>query len=184
MKHLFTFLSISILIISCQQKSEFSSDFECPNYSGTSSLKNIKDVNKTYEISIPKHWKTSYYYDEYQSDIYVADTLKSLTSTYILNISNKKGELLVDDLLKQKIETELRNNNFQIVKSNTVNFKNIPSYYIYSKTKSNDYPYQQIQLYIPYQSGYFFDIKIELYGDQLINDRICEAIHYIELLQF
>ncbi|MDP2088579.1 MAG: hypothetical protein Q8J84_04175 [Flavobacteriaceae bacterium] len=183
MKNGLIFSIVLLFFISCKNKSELASEFDCHFNFSNSELKTLTDINKNYSISIPNHWKISYYYDEYQSDIYVADTLKSLTSTYILNFSNKKGTLLLDENFKNKIHSELLENGLEVIKDKKLQNKENSSYYIYAKGTRNQFSYCQIQLYKPLDNHSFFDIKIEIYGDQQLEERICEAIHYIELLQ-
>ena len=184
MKYIFVFLMMITFLSSCNsQKSEFATLFNCNQEIYNSELKTLTDIHKNYSISIPNHWKISYYYDESQSDIYVADTLKPLTSTYILNFSNKKGLLLLNEDFKKKIHDELSTNGLKIIRdkklAKTENF----DYYVYSKGIRNQFPYYQIQLYKAVNKQSFFDVKIEIYGDQQLENRICEAIHFIELLQ-
>ncbi len=182
-KNVFTFLMIITFLSSCHQKSELATAFNCKQKISTSELKTIADIHKNYSISIPNHWKISYYFDENQSDIYVADTIKPLTSTYILNFSNKNGLLLLNDEFKKKIKQELTTDGLTIISDKQFVNKALTSYYIFSKGIKNQFPYHQIQLIKPLNETSFFDIKIEIYGDQLIEERICEAIHYTDLLQ-
>ncbi len=180
-KYSFAFLII-ITITTCSQKSELALAFKCSNTKIESDLKYIDDIHKNYRISYPKHWKSSLYFDEYQSDIYLADTTKSLTSTYILNISQKKGNIEFNDDLKEKLYLNSQNQQLEILAYNQFNFINSPAIYVHSKGFRNNFSYQQINILKPSINS-FFDIKIELYGDETIDNRLCEAIHYINLLQ-
>ncbi|MDO9261127.1 MAG: hypothetical protein Q7U08_04220 [Flavobacteriaceae bacterium] len=183
MKNGLIFSIIILIFISCKNKSELAAEFDCDQNSSNSALKTLTDIHKNYSISIPNHWKISYYYDEYQSDIYAADTLKPLTSTYILNFSDKKGLLLLNDDFKKKIHDALSTDGLKIIRDKKLQKTEIFDYYVYSKGIRNQFPYYQIQLYKAVNKQSFFDVKIEIYGDQQVENRICEAIHYIELLQ-
>lgn len=167
---------------SCTQKSELALYFNCNKDYGNDDLKTLNDINNNYSITFPTHWKSSLYYDEYQSDIYIADTTKSLTSTYILNISNKKGDLIFDENFKTKLSSELAVQNLQLIKIDAVQYLETASYYAHATGNKNNYSYHLIEIFKPANNNSFFDIKIELYGDNQLNERICEAIYFSNLL--
>lgn len=183
MKHLFAFLIALSLLYSCNQKSELALYFNCNKDYGNYNLKTLSDINKNYSITFPDHWKSSLYFDEYQSDIYIADTTKSLTSTFILNISNKKGNLILDENFKTKLSSELNLQNLQLIKIDTFQYLETKSYFVHAIGNKNNYSYNLIEIYKPSDINTFFDVKIELYGDNQINERICEAIYFTNLLQ-
>ncbi len=178
----YTFAFLALVLTSCSQKSELSLAFNCSNTRVNSDLKFIDDIHKNYRISFPVNWKSTLYFDDYQSDIYLADTTKSLTSTYILNISQKKGNIEFNDDLKEKIYLNSQNQQLEILAYNQFNFINSPAIYVHSKGLRNNFSYQQINILKPTINS-FYDIKIELYGEENIDNRLCEAIHYINLLQ-
>ncbi|MDP3353004.1 MAG: hypothetical protein Q8S44_04615 [Flavobacteriaceae bacterium] len=183
MKYLFAFLMILSIISSCNQKSELALYFNCNKDFGNYNLKTLDDINKNYSMTFPSHWKSSFYFDEYQSDIYIADTTKSLTSTYILNISNKKGDLIFDQNFKTKLSSELALQNLQLIKLDSFQYLETDSYFVHATGNKNNYNYNLIEIYKPSNNNSFFEIKIELYGDNQLNDRICEAIYFSNLLQ-
>lgn len=157
-------------------------DFNCSNKNIETTLKFIDDIHKSYRISYPSSWKSSLYFDEYQSDIYLADTTKSLTATYILTISNKKGELTRDATTRKNLINAIQKENLQLIKTDSVLFLNTQSYYIQAKGVKNNFNYQLINILKPSQ-GSFFDIKIELYGNKNIAERICDALYYVNHLK-
>lgn len=183
MKYLFTILVAHSLLYSCNQKSELALFFNCNKDYEISDLKTLNDINKNYTVTYPSHWKSSLYFDDYQSDIYLADTTKSLTSTYILNISNKKGTFIVNEDFKTNNNATLKALGLAIINEKVLKNKDIQYYYIYAKGNRNQLPYHQIQLYKPLNSSEFFDIKIEIYGNQQLEERICDAIYFVELLK-
>lgn len=183
MKNRLIFSVVFFIFISCKNKSELAAEFNCDFNFSNQELKTLNDINKNYSITIPNTWKSSYYYNDFQSDIYVADTLKPLTSTYILNFSNKKGTFILNDDFKTKNYAELLTNGLEIIRDKAFKNNQVSYYYVYSKGIRNQFPYHQIQFYKPLNEQTFFDIKIEIYGDQHLEERICEAIQFVELLQ-
>lgn len=183
MNKLFTLLVILTLCLGCNQKSDLLNVFNCDYPQGTIDFKTLNDINKTYSISFPSHWKSSFYFDENQSDIYLADTTKSLTSTYILNISKKNGILTVDENLSSKLNSAISKENLQLVKSDSLIYLESTSYYIHAKGFKNNFNYQHINILKPSKANTFLDIKIEVYGDEKVNERFCEAIYFVGLLQ-
>ena len=182
MKHFFAFLILLSIMFSCNQKSELALYFNCNKDYGNYDLKTLNDINNNFSITFPSHWKSSLYYDDYQSDIYIADTTKSLTSTYILNISNKKGELIFDKNFKTKLTSEINLQNLQLIKIDSFQYLETNSYYIHATGNKNNYSYTLIEIFKPSNNNSFFDIKLEFYGDNQLNERICEAIYFSNLL--
>ena len=99
-------LILTISVISCQ-KNELSDEFNCKTTSEFSEVKEIRDVLKKFKITLPTKWKTQLYYDDFQSEIYSADTTKSLKETYILDISWHQGELNLDEFFDQTVRDTL-----------------------------------------------------------------------------
>lgn len=181
LKVVFAFL-IVLVVTNCSQKSELSLAFNCSHKNGENDLKFLDDIHKNYRISFPNTWKSSLYFDEFQSDIYLADTTKSLTASYILTLSNKKGELIIDQVLIENLVNSIQKENLNLVKTDSILFLNTQSYYVRASGIKNNFNYQLINILKPSQ-GSFFDIKIELYGDKDIENRICDAIYYVNHLQ-
>lgn len=166
----------------CQQQSELTSEFNCPSITIIKDAKIVTDIRKEYSVNIPKHWKTSFYIDDFQSDIYIADTLKPLTKSFILSISKKEGSLNIDENFEVLLKTAIEKQPLEVTKIKPIIFKEIPSYYAVSKGVKNQFPYHEIQMFIPYLN-YFYEFKIEVYGNEAINERFCEAIQLIESCQ-
>lgn len=183
MKHSFAFFILLAFLSSCNQKSELGLYFNCNKDYGNFDLKTLNDINNNYSITFPSHWKSSLYYDEYQSDIYLADTIKSLTSSYILNISHKKGDLIFDENFKTKLSSELTLQNLQLIKLDSFQYLETASYFVHATGTINNFSYLLIEIYKPSKNNSFFDIKIEFYGDNQLNERICEAIYFSNFLQ-
>ena len=82
-------------------------EFDCGSNTNNYELKEYQDIFKKYKIKLPKSWKTQLYYDEFQSQIFSADTTKSLADTYILDISWHQGELNLDESFAQRVKDTL-----------------------------------------------------------------------------
>ena len=84
--------AIFFIFSSCKKQSQLSSIFECD----TVNLKNLNeysDFKQNFKITIPNNWKTELYYNEFQSEIFTADTTKQLSETYVLDASFNFGNL-------------------------------------------------------------------------------------------
>lgn len=183
MNQLIIFLMAITMLYSCHQKSELESYFNCDSNYEKGTVKTLMDVHQNFALSFPSHWKTTLYYDEFQSDIYLADTIKSLTSSYILTISHKKGNLILDENFKTKINSDIASQNLHPKKSDSFQFNNTESYFVHAIGNKGTYPFSLIHIYKPSNQSSFFDIKIEIYGDNQLNERICEALEIINSLQ-
>lgn len=168
-----------ITFFSCQHTSELSNDFSCSN-SALASLEETIDMKKKFTVSFPKKWKVNLYYDAIQSSIYTADTTKQLTETTLLDITYIKKSIVLNDLFKLKNEEEHLVKGLVQIKSNTLNIFNKPSYYALSRGQKKSYPYQVCNIFTPIDSNGFVLSKIEVYGDSLVEKRICEAIYLID----
>lgn len=84
------FLLTSLLLMSCQDKSEISQEFNCQKVS-FNNLEIVEDVKDLFSLEIPKDWKTNLYQDEVQSSVFTADTTKQLTETVLLDILTFAG---------------------------------------------------------------------------------------------
>ncbi|MCK5678260.1 MAG: hypothetical protein KAH72_07265, partial [Flavobacteriaceae bacterium] len=102
MKQFFIILILFLTLISCQ-KEDLTEVFNCKGTTNFSKTKEYTDVLKHFKINIPKSWNTELYYDEFQSELYSADTTKRLTETYIVDITWHQGELVFNNDFEQKV---------------------------------------------------------------------------------
>lgn len=171
------------ILISCKPTTELEKEFNC-NTLKINNLKEYKDFKNNFTIKLPSNWKTSKYYSDFESTIYSADTVKDLTSTYILNASFNLGTLLIDAQLEQKTDSLIQVNSFQKLKSGKITFQNNPAFWYLVKGTKNGFPYQQFNLLVKNSSNTFFSAYSEVYGDEKIEERICESISLIENIEF
>lgn len=142
------------------------------------------DFNKNFKLNIPTNWKTDLYYDKYQSEIFTADTTKQLTSTYILDASFNLGKLTFDTAFYQKTDAILQASNLKKVNFGTIQFKSKPAYWYLSEGTKNNFNYQQFNLAVQLSENTFFNAYVAIYGNEKINERLCESISILETIEF
>ena len=173
-------LLILITATSCKEKTVLEANFNCSSSVSFSDTKTVKDVKKNFKINVPKNWKTQLYYDEFQSDIFTADTTKQLSETYILDTSWKLGELKLDTEFETKI---LSNSDLSIVNSKFENIQNIPAFWYVKKGEKKGFDYQVLHLFLKTSVDTYLEVKTEVYGDKNVEKRLCESIQLIKTLE-
>jgi len=181
MRILLSFLTASLLFISCKKQSEIAVHFNCKNT--INNLEVIKDVKKIFSVEYPKHWKTNLFYDDIQTSIYTADTTKQLTETVLLDITFINQKINFNDSFKLKQEQESLSNNLIQTTSKEIMLLNKPSYYTVSKGKKGKFPYQICNIFIKIKNHNFIQAKTEIYGDSLVNERMCIGFTLIEKIK-
>ncbi len=177
-------LLLTISFISCQ-KNDLKTAFNCKSTSTFSDTKEIRDVLKKFKLTLPNSWKTQLYYDEFQSEIYSADTTKSLTETYILDISWHQGELNLDKSFDQSVKDTLAiKEKLSPVKSDFIKFKDRPSYWNLAKGKNGKHTYHFLQVYVKTEVDEYFTFTTKVYGDENVDERLCEAIQLSDEIVF
>lgn len=172
----------SLLLFSCTNSSKISKDFNCET-TNFNNLETVKDVKNFFTIELPKNWKTNLYYDDVQSSIYTADTTKQLTETLLLDVTYIKNAIHFNEDFKLKQEQESLAKNLIQTKAKETIFLENPAYYTISKGKKGTYKYQIFQTFIKINEQNFILAKAEVYGDSLINKRMCSAIALIEKIK-
>lgn len=126
MRNLIVVIAVFGIVLSSCKNSQFEREFSCDTPMSFSSTKTYKDVLSHFEIDVPKNWKTSLYYDEYQSKLYTADTTRNLSESYIIDVSWHQGELIIDDDLERLVSEQVgREFNLIPVKAGKENFSTI-----------------------------------------------------------
>ena len=170
-------------ITSCSNKLELEKRFDC-NSQSLSNTKQFTDFKKNYKITIPKHWKTSLYYNTFQSEIFTADTTKQLTETYILDTSHNLGKLNFDDRFIKKIDSVLTSEKLVFVASGEELFNKKPSFWYLSKGNQQGFTYHQLDFYTKLSENTYFSTTTKVYGDKNINERFCESISIQKTVNF
>lgn len=179
MKNILLIIIASLLFFSCAHQTEISKYFNCK----TTSFKNlevVEDVKNVFSIEIPKTWKTNLYYDDLQSSIYTADTTKQLTESLLLDVTFINKNINFDTSFKLEQEQENLSKRLIKIKSEETTFLEKPSYYTVSKGKKREFNYQVCNIFIKINDQSFILAKAEVYGDSLVNKRLCNAIALIE----
>ncbi len=184
MKQIFIIFILFSTLISCQ-KEDLTDAFDCKGTTNFSKTKEYTDVLKHFKINIPKSWNTELYYDEFQSELYSADTTKQLTETYIVDITWHQGELVFNDDFEQKVLQVLKNKEqLKVVKSGYGKFKKLSSYYNLSQGKNSNLDYHFLQIFIKYKADEYYTLTTKIYGNEFIEERICTSISLFNSITF
>lgn len=174
-------LLILITATSCAKKTVLETTFDCSSSVYFSNTKVVKDVKKNFTIVVPKNWKTQLYYDEFQSDIFTADTTKELSDTYILDASWKLGELKLDTEFEAKM---LSSSDLSVVSSKFENIQEKPAFWLVHKGENKGFDYQVLHIYLKTTVDTYLEIKTEVYGSENVEKRFCESMQIIKSIKF
>ncbi|MFD1293928.1 hypothetical protein ACFQ5N_08785 [Lutibacter holmesii] len=183
MKHLLQFLVLIMVLASCSKQSELRKNFNCNNINSEQKSEQY-DFHKNFKLNIPSNWKTTLYYNNYQSEIISADTVKQLTNTYILDASYNLGTIEFSNKFHSKNDSILKAKNLKIIKSNTTLFQNKPSFWYVANGAKNGFDYHQFNITVLLSQNTYFNCYIEVYGDKNIDERFCDAISILENIEF
>ena len=181
-KLIFLFIGASLLFFSCYKQSEISKTFNCKSEK-FKNLEEVKDFKNLFIIKLPTTWKTNLFYDEIQSSIYTADTTKQLTETLLLDITTINKNVNFDATFKLHQEQENLSKNLIKTKSEEIILLNKPSYYSVSKGKKGSFNYKVCHIFIKLNEENFILAKTEIYGDSLVDKRMCNAFALIEQIK-
>lgn len=174
------FFFFLITVISCSKRTSLADELACHKFQSLGTTEIKQDFNKNFEIEIPINWKYKGYFDDYQSSIFAADTIKQLTETYILDVAYKSGEINIGASFLVQLN---KNNPFEVLKSNTEKFKDYTSYWQVSKGEKNGYPYHLFNLFVEVSKQGYIEVKSEFYGSDLVDERLCESLEIINTLE-
>lgn len=183
MKRKWFIFILSIFLAACSTQSDLEKIFQC-NSSIEKPNKVISDFKKNFTLSIPNYWKTELYYNEFQSEIICADTTKQLTDTFILDVSFNYGNLKFDTDFYRKNDSILKSFNYQKTNSNTFKFQSKSGYYNIIKGQKNKFPYNQLNIYVILSENTYLYVNSEIYGEDNVNERVCESIAIINQIEF
>lgn len=171
------------LFLSCSKQSELSKKYNCKVIE-IENPKTIIDFNKKFKLTTPSNWKTELYFSEFESEIFTADTIKQLTESFIFGASFNTGSFSLNDEFYKKTDSILVKNNLQIINSGTHSFQNKPTYWYVAKGLKNGFTYHQFNLTAKQSENTYFNAYSEIYGEDNINERICETISILEKVEF
>ena len=172
----------SLLLYSCQQKTDLQKICNCKEVF----FKNLEETTSTngyFSVRLPKTWNVNLYTDNYQSSIYAADTIQKLTSSILLDINYIKNNININDIFKLKIEQDNLANKLVQVKGQEITFLNKPSYFTIAYGKKEKFKYLQLQVFCKIDDKNSLLAKALIYGDSLVDKRICKAISLLEKIK-
>ena len=180
--------SVAVIILlslstACTKQLKLSDEFDCSIVELQNTIEK-KDFKKYFSLYIPNNWKTNLYFTEYQSSIIVADTTEQLTETFILDASFNVGKLYFNTDFYKKTDSVAKQNNLEIVSSGNETFQSKPAYWYLTKGFKRGFEYHRINFMLILSEESYFYAYAEIYGDQAVNERICESISIIEKIKF
>ena len=179
MKNFFIYLVIVISFSSCAKQTPLAQKFNC-NLSLGDEFHEIYDFNKNFKLSTPTTWKTNLYYNKSESQIFAADTVKQLTKSYILGTSFYFGNINFNEDYSKRIDSVLIANNLVKIDSGNHSFQSKKTYWYLVKGSKNGFVYHQFNLTVKLSENSYFNAYSEVFGEENINERICESISIIE----
>ncbi|MCF6349938.1 MAG: hypothetical protein L3J23_02775 [Flavobacteriaceae bacterium] len=184
MKTIIPSLLFLILLTNCNEKSALQKEFNCESVT-FSPLEKITDFKEKFSLKVPKKWATKLFYNNHETNIMSADSLKSFSKTYILEVSLISGDLKLDPNFTHKIITDLVNEEKLITLKHDFNtFKKLPSVWFLSSGESGKFKYHYFQLFIKKSPTNYFKITTKIYGDKLVENRLCESIALMHKIEF
>ncbi|WP_442266434.1 hypothetical protein ACSIGC_01615 [Tenacibaculum sp. ZS6-P6] len=170
------FFFTAFIFISCDSN-ELGKEFAC-EFPSPGNLETVEDFKKKFTVKFPKHWKINLYYEEAVSSIYAADTTLSLSKATLIDISFITNPDNIDNDFINKVKSDNKELQLEEVQSKQIKFKRNDAYYNLAKGKRGKFNYHILNLYGKTETG-FIHAKTEIYGDSLINERLCSAITLI-----
>jgi len=177
-------LSFLFLLASCAETpTELSTNFSCENSSKISNLESVKDFKDNFTIKTPKHWNTKLYYDNRQSEIFTADTIKTLSDSYIMDYSVISNTINIDETLEAKVKQITQNNAMETIQESFLKHKEYDAFAHLSKGTSRGLTLHVFQYYIKLEEEQYLLIKSEFYGDKDFESRFCESLSLINQIK-
>lgn len=175
---------IPFLVLNCTNKNALQKEFNCSGSLNYSSFKESIDFKNTFEITIPKKFSEQLFYNNYQTSIMVADTTKSLTNSYMLEVNYNNGNLVIDNKLKLNVTSKLlKEEKLQVFQDGKTTINHKDAYWFKAKKEEGKYPYHQFLLLIKDTPTHYFEVKTKIYGEKNVEYRICESIAIIKSLK-
>lgn len=174
---------ISVLFSSCSKSSQLEKEFSCHTNIKLTTEK-VLDFYESYSVEIPKNWKTSLYYDNMQTEIFAADTTKVLENAYTMEFSMINGKMNSIESFKNKVKEKAINTGLQLIKENFIDKDKKKGYYFYGKGMQNNLEIYVFQYYIKFDNEKYFMVKTEIFGNEKVDERLCESLNIISSIEF
>lgn len=173
-----------LVLASCNKSLHLEEEFACQRSDLKGVLEEVSDFKKTFSIELPKHWNTKLYYDNFQSEIFTADTIKVLDESYIMALSMINAKIDVNNLFKEKVHTVTQSEGLVTVKDGFINFKGNKAYFNFGKGINNGKELHVFQCYVKLHEETYFLVKTEIYGSENMDARLCESIQIMNSIKF
>lgn len=183
MKKYCIYLSVIMLVIGCGRGNELVNSLGCK----TKRLETTKiktDFRKNFKIKVPKHWKTQLYYDAQTSEIYIADTTKQLSKTFILSSSYVNDKLVIDSTFVNLYIKKQKKQQLHFVRGKLFTYKNKPAYWSIFKGTKNNRNFHQFVFFVKTSDNTYFTVNTDIYGNKDVEKRICESVSIIKEITF
>ena len=176
-------LLLLLLTVSCA-KSDLQKDFNCNASYDFGKTEITNDFKNKFSLDIPKKWSTKFFYNNFQTSFMTADSLKSLTNSFIIDVSLNNGELKINDDFREKVIRDIvKKEELKILKFKPTKFKNKNAIWFWSKGKRNNYNFHLFKMIVKNTTTTYFEIETKIYGDSLVNERLCKSISIVETLK-
>ena len=127
------------------------------------------------------------YFDNGQSSIYAADTSVNLSKSTLIDAAVVYAPIVIDSTFKSTITNDNSFFGLKELQTDELQYLNKKSYYSLAKGVKGNFNYHILNVFTPLNSEKFLRIKTEIYGDTLVEQRLCFAIallNKVELLRF
>lgn len=183
MKYL-TRILLLLILQSCYQPTEIQKDFGCTEKMQFKDAVLMQDFHKKFSLLVPKNWATKLFYNEYQTTLMTADSLLPLSKSFILDVSLNNGNLKVDDNIKSTVISNIiSKEHLRITKFKIGKFHNKPSIWLLAEGTRSKMPFHLFKLLSKKDKETYYEIEAQIYGDSLVNKRVCKVISMLESLK-
>ncbi|WP_196892753.1 hypothetical protein [Aureivirga marina] len=178
---------ILLVCIGCSKNptTYLNSEFDCSSSEyKTNDLEEVIDIKKNFIMKIPETWKTNLYYSDYESEIFSADTTKSLTNTFILDVSMVNGNLKMDqDSESLVINKYVQEEGLELISSGRGDFQGKKSFWFLAEGSRRDYKYTNYLVFVKNSERKYLKMKTEMFGGTGIDNKICNSIELINQIK-
>lgn len=157
---------------------------DCSDNYDFNQLKTTKDTRGNFEMKIPSNWKKEMFVNENETRLYFADTTRELNKTFIIDIGLyfSKVKIDTDFMNSKKIQIE-EGQNIELEKLSKINYKDTDGYVVQTKSSELNLNKTGIEIYLNNKNDSYYILKIDAYGMENIESRICEALNLLEYFQ-
>lgn len=179
----FAYFVILLIAISCQKKTTIYDVLECKSSNSFAHAKTLRDVQNHFEINIGENWKRELYYDSYQSRIYAADTTRSYSSSFIVDITRFEGKIIIEKAFQEQLMKTIKEKKNQfIIKEGFIDFKEQKSYTIFSFQKREEQQTYTLECYVP-SGEFYYLLTSTINGSDNLANNILESLQVFNSLK-